>query len=266
MAKEKKGKIITITSMKGGVGKSTTVILLAAIYKELKKKVLLVDLDLYSGSIAFLLNANVKNSIYNICDDMNNNRYKGINSGDYICHYDEFIDIISAPKDPRQAGKVDRKCLEIMLSSLSNYYDVVLIDTNHVLDVYSMIAFNASDYIVNLFTNDAIDIKGTKNFVSICKNINVNTLILVLNQAQDDRKKYFSNYDIKNVLKHNIDYIIPSAFYTRSFDMFAMESTLLLNFSKMKQNSKKNYAIVEKLALKLLEDNEKGAIDTNEEK
>ena len=61
MAKEKKGKIITITSMKGGVGKSSTVILLASIYKELKKKVLLVDLDLYSGSIAFLLNANVKN-------------------------------------------------------------------------------------------------------------------------------------------------------------------------------------------------------------
>ena len=266
MSKEKKGKIITITSMKGGVGKSSTVILLASIYKELKKKVLLVDLDLYSGSIAFLLNANVKNSIYNICDDMNNNRYKGINSGDYICHYDEYIDIIPAPKDPRQAGKVDKKCLEVLLSSLSNYYDVILIDTNHILDVYSMLAFNASDSIVNIFTNDAIDLKGTKNFVSICKNINVNNLILVLNEAQDDRKKYFSNYDIKSVVKHNIDFIIPSAFYTRNYDMFVMENSLLNNFSKTKQYSKKNYTAVEKLALKLLEDNEKGAHDQDEKK
>ena len=265
MAKERKGKTITITSMKGGVGKSTTIVFLAAVYKELKKKVLIVDLDLSSGSIAFLLNANVKNSIYNICDDMNNNRYKGINSGEYICHYDEYIDLIPAPKDPRQTGKVDRRCLEILLSSLSNYYDVILIDTNHVLDIYSMLAFNASDSLVNIFTNDAIDIKGTKNFVSICKNINVNNLVLVLNEAQDDRKKYFSNYDIKNVIKHNIDFVIPSAFYTRNFDMYIMENTLFENLSNTKHFSKKNYMEIEKLALKLLEDNEKGA-DEDEKK
>jgi len=266
MAKEKKGKIITITSMKGGVGKSSIAILLSAVYKELKKKVLILDLDLYSGSISFLLNAIVKNSVYNICDDMNNNRYKGINSGEYLCHYDEYVDIISSPKDPRQAGKVDRKCLEVLLNSLGNYYDVVLIDTNHVLDVYSMLAFNASDAILNIFTNDAIDLKGTKNFVSICKNMDVNNLFLVLNEAQDDRKKYFSNYDIKNIVKHNIDYIIPSAFYTKNFDMYAMESTLFKNYAKMKQTSKKNYLIVEKLALKLLEDCEKEAGELDEEK
>ena len=266
MAKEKKGKIITITSMKGGVGKSTSVVLLASIYKQLKKKVLLLDLDLYSGSIAFLLNANVKNSVYNICDDMNNNRYKGINAGDYICHYDEYIDIIPAPKDPRQAGKTDRKCLEILLSSLSNYYDVVLIDTNHILDIYSMLAFNASDSIVNIFTNDALDLKGTKNFVSICKNINVSNLVLVLNQSLDDRKDYFSNYDIKTVVKHSIDFIIPSCFYTRNYDMYVMENTLFNNFSNLKQYSKKNYATIEKLALKLLEDNKKGADEDDEEK
>ena len=264
MAKEKKGKIITITSMKGGVGKTTTTLLLAAIYKNLNKKVLLLDLDLYSGNISFLLDANVKNSIYNICDDMNNNRYKGITNGDYVCHYDDQTDLISAPKDPRQASKVDRKCLEILLSSLRNYYDVVLIDTNHILDVYSMLAFNESDSIVNVFTNDAMDLKGTKNFVAICKNINVDNLILVLNESYDDRKKYFSNYDIKGVIKHSIDYVIPEQFYIRNFDMYAMEGNVLNYFLRMKQSSKKNYEAVQKLALRLLEDKEEDVL--NEEK
>ena len=265
MAREKRGMTITITSMKGGVGKTTTTLLLASIYKKLNKRVLIVDLDLYSGSVAFLLDANAKNNIYNICDDMRNNRYKGINSGDYICHYDEFTDIIAAPKDSRQAGKVDKKCLEILLTSLASYYDVVLIDTNHVLDVYSMIAFNASDYIVNLFANDAMDLKGTKNFVSICKNMNVSSLILVLNEAFDDRKKYFSNYDIKSVVKHNIDYIIPDYYYVRGFDMYAMDGSIYEYFSKLNKSSKKNSQILEKLALRLLEDTEEGD-DSNEKK
>lgn len=258
MAKEKKGKIITITSMKGGVGKSSTTLLLASVYKNLDKKVLIVDLDLYAGSIAFLLNVEFKNSIFNICDDMNNNRYKGITGGDYICHYDDNIDVLIAPKDPRKASKIDRKCLEILIESLDNYYDVILIDTNHTLDMHSMVAFDHSNTILNIFTNDAIDLKGTKSFVSICKNINIDNLVLVLNEAQDDRKDYFSLYDMKTLLKHNIDYTIPSSIYTKNYDMCVMEGSLFKYFYKLKTSSKKSYSNVEKLALKLLED-EKGA-------
>ena len=46
------GKIISINSVKGGVGKTTLAISLAGIYSLMKKKVLLIDLDLYSGGIS----------------------------------------------------------------------------------------------------------------------------------------------------------------------------------------------------------------------
>ena len=54
----KKGKILTITSMKGGVGKTTTTMMLANIYSRCGKKVLVIDLDLYNGNLA--LNFSVK--------------------------------------------------------------------------------------------------------------------------------------------------------------------------------------------------------------
>lgn len=265
MAKVKKGKMITITSMKGGVGKTTTTLLLASVYKKMDKKILIVDLDLYSGSIAFLLNADFKNSIYNICDDMTNNRYKGIHSNDYIYKIDNNIDIIAAPKDPRQASKIDRRGLEVLLESLKNYYDIILIDTNHTLDMHSMVAFDASDNIVNIFTNDALDLKGTKTFVSICKNVGFNNLILVLNEAIDDRKKYFSDFDIKTLIKNNIDYKIPSSFYIKNFDTYAMDGSFIELFNT--DITKKNYLIIEKLALRLLEEDDliKGN-DKDEEK
>ena len=80
----KKGKILTITSMKGGVGKTTTVMMLAKIYSKLDKKVLVLDLDLYNGNLAFAYNVKVKNSIYNLCDDMANNRLVNGVSDDYV--------------------------------------------------------------------------------------------------------------------------------------------------------------------------------------
>lgn len=264
MAKEKKGKVITITSMKGGVGKTTTALFLASVYENLSKKVLLVDLDLHSGSLAFILNADVKNTIFNVCNDMNNNRYKGINSNDYLIHYSEYLDVLAAPKDPRFASKIDQRCLQILLSSLASNYDVVLIDTSHVIDVHSMIAFDNSDKIACLFTNDAIDLKNTKTFVSICENVGVENLLLVLNESIDYRKGYFSSYDIRQLLKHSIDYILPSNLYADSFDMYVMDGNLYSRMLKLKTTSKKSYSILEKLALKLLED-EKG-VEDNEEK
>ena len=59
-----KAKMFTITSTKGGVGKTTTVLNLAGVYEKLGKKVLIVDLDFYSGDIAATLNIKVKKDIY----------------------------------------------------------------------------------------------------------------------------------------------------------------------------------------------------------
>ena len=49
MARVKRGKIITVTSMKGGVGKTISVLLIAELLKKNKKKTLIIDLDLYNG-------------------------------------------------------------------------------------------------------------------------------------------------------------------------------------------------------------------------
>ena len=255
-SKKVRGTILTITSTKGGVGKTFVTLLLASIYKSLKKKVLLVDLDLYAGSIAFILGVEPKNNIYNICDDMTNNRYKGINSNEYITTYDNYIDVLSAPKDPRQASKVDKKNLSILLSSLKNYYDVVLIDTNHILDMHSMVAFDASDKIVDIFTNDAIDLKGTKSFVSICNNVGVENLILVLNESSNKPEAFFSSFEIKTLLKHDIDYIVNDEFHLKNYDSYIINKTLMkvLGFSI----TKKNYKLLEQMAIELIDSPKEG--------
>ena len=54
------GKIITVSSVKGGVGKTTLTANLAGLYFLLKKKVLIIDLDLYAGGIATILNVDYK--------------------------------------------------------------------------------------------------------------------------------------------------------------------------------------------------------------
>ncbi len=69
-----RGKVIAIASAKGGVGKTIFVTNLAGVYHHLKKKVLLIDMDLSSGGINVLLNLSNAKTIYNLADDILNNR------------------------------------------------------------------------------------------------------------------------------------------------------------------------------------------------
>ncbi len=257
MAKIRRGKVMTITSMKGGVGKTMSTLLIAELLKKNNKKTLIVDLDLYNGDIAFALNLDVKSNIYSLCDDVTNNRYNS-NTGDYLVKYDEYIDILPSPKDPRQASKIDRKSLEIVLRSFYNRYDVILIDTNHILSVTNMVAFELSDVILNIFTNDALDLKSTKTFISICKNMNVENLHLALNVASDDRRNYFSLYEIESIIKDKIDFIIPGNFYINNIDRQIIDGKILEQFDKQLKSKSEYVTTFSKSVLKLLEDDKEG--------
>ena len=91
------GKIITISSVKGGVGKTTLVLNLAGLYFLMKKKVLIVDLDLYAGGVATCLNVDTKRDIYMLIDSLSNN--KSIELKDYVSTYNSGIDILANPKE-----------------------------------------------------------------------------------------------------------------------------------------------------------------------
>ena len=73
-----KGKSICVYGAKGGSGKTTFILNLAGTLSNLNKRVLIIDLDLSNGAIACSLNANLTKTIYNFCDDYNNNRFDDI--------------------------------------------------------------------------------------------------------------------------------------------------------------------------------------------
>lgn len=251
-----KGKSMCIFSSKGGVGKTTTVINLAGIYEHLEKKVLLIDLDLSSGGISVALNRPFDKTIYSFVDDYNNNRYKDFK--DYITKYDDYIDILPSPKDPRQASKIDSKYIEILIDKAESNYDIVLIDTNHILNEINIVTLDKVDYILFVLSNDPLDLKNMKSLISIFKDSNVTNYKILLNNSRDPYKDYFSIFDIKNIIKANIDYTLTSSFYIKNIDHYIMNGEIITLQNKMASTFSKEYETFMSIALETIEtkDNE----------
>ncbi len=244
------GKIISISSVKGGVGKSTLTTNLAGIYYLLKKKVLIIDLDLYAVAIATLLNVDNKKDIYMLVDSISNNRFTSIR--DYVCTYNNGIDILAAPKDPRDVSKIESKYIEKVFDIVRREYDVILVDTHHLLDEMTLVTLDASDMSAFIVTNDLVDLKNMKSLISILNESKKDNYKMVLNNSRDTGRDYISLFDVRNIIKNNIDYTISKNFYIKNIDKYVLKGEILtLNkfINKMYANDIKN---LNKLALSLI--------------
>lgn len=249
--KKDAAKIITIFSCKGGVGKTTTLINLAGIYSLMDKKVLIMDLDLNSGGVATSLNVDVNKTIYNVVDDMGNNRFDGIEN--YVSKYNDKIDVLAAPKDPRDALKVDSKYIDLIIMSAMYKYDVILIDTSHNISPISLCALDKSDNILFMVTNDPVDLKNARSMVAIFKDTEKENYKVVFNSSKDTGKDYFSLFDVKNIIKHNIDYTIDRSFYIKDIDKYVIDGKILTLDKKIRLSRKGDIMKLTKLASALLD-------------
>jgi len=247
-----KAKIFTITSVKGGVGKTTTILNLAGIYSRLEKRVLIIDLDLYSGDVASLLNINYNNDIYNLYEDMSNNKFTNLD--DYVTSYNEQIKVLPAPKDPRFARKISSKILNLILYKASMKFDVILIDTNHILTDINLFAFDFSDQILYLINNDSMNLKNMKTIVSILNDMNKNNYKIILNGSNDRDKNYYNKYDIKNIINKGVNYIVPSNFYIKNIDKYIIEGNILTLNENIYKKYKEAMKIYNLIALDIIKE------------
>lgn len=248
--KKKIGKSLCLFSGKGGVGKTILTLNLAAIYSQINKHVLIVDLDLSSGGIALATNKVFDKTIYNFVDDYNNNRFKDFN--DYVVKYNENIDIMPSPKDPRQASKIDSKYIEILLDKAMFHYDMVLIDTNYNLNELNLVVLDAADNILFVIENDPMDLKNMKSLLSIFKDLDKTNYKILLNNSRDPFKKYFTLYDMKTIIKNNIDYEISSEFFLKNMDSYVMNGEIPMLQPKAPNIFNKDYTTMMNLAVSFL--------------
>ena len=246
------GKVITVSSVKGGVGKTTMALNLAGIYCSLGKRVLIIDLDLYSGGVAACLNVKNSKDIYMMIDSMANNRFTELKK--YVTTYNSNIDILACPKDPRMAMKVEGRFIPLIFDLAKKEYDVVVVDTTHVLDEINLTILDYAYMSLFMITNDIVDLKNMKSLISIFKDTDKKNYLVLLNNSRDTGKDYMSLYDIRSIIKNNIDYTISKNYYIRNIDKYVVGGEILTLNNNLNMFHVKDVNNMKKLALDLIDD------------
>lgn len=246
------GKIISVSSVNGGVGKTTTVLDLAGIYSLMDKKVLIIDMDLYSGGVAVSLDVKNKKDIFMMIDSMANNRFTTLK--DYVTPYNRNIDVLACPRDPREAMKIESRFIPTIFDLAKKEYDVVLVDTHHVLDEINLTVMDYSYMTLFVIINDLANFKNMKSLLSIFKDTDKKNYLILLNNSRDTGKDYTSIYDIRTMIDGNIDYTISRNFYIKNIDKYVMNGEILTLNKSINTFHSKDISNMKKMALDLIDD------------
>lgn len=246
------GKIISVSSVKGGVGKTTTLLNLAGIYCKNDKKVLIIDMDLFSGGVAVSLDIKNTKDIFMLVDSIVNNRFTELNK--YVSHYNNNIDVLASPKDPREALKIESRYIPLIFDIAKNNYDIVLVDTSHVLDEINLTILDYSYMTLFVITNDIVDLKNMRSLINIFKETDKRNYLIVLNNSRDTGKDYMSMYDIRTVIEANIDYTISNNYYIKNIDKYIINGEILTLNKKINTFHVKDVQNMEKMAFDLIDD------------
>jgi pilus assembly protein CpaE len=161
-----RARVITVASVKGGVGRSMIASNLAvALQRECDLNVALVDGNISFGDIGVMMNVTDTKTILDAVPYLRQIEPELI--ANITAQHATGVTLLLAPPSPQEAEVVTPDLVKSILSTMMSMFDVIIIDSRASFDDITIGFFDDSDVLLLVVTMDMTAIKGARQFVEV---------------------------------------------------------------------------------------------------
>ncbi len=218
------GKTIAITNQKGGVGKTTTAISLAASLAVLEYKTLLLDADPQANSTSGIgMNPkNIRTSIYEcLIDDVNPENVILHTSTPNLDLLPAHIDLVGAEIEMINLPNREKKMRRV-IDKIRDKYDIIIIDCSPSLGLITINVLTAADSVIIPVQCEYFALEGLGKLLNTIKIVQSN-----LNPDLDIEGILLTMFDIRLRLSKQVVEEVKTHFQHLVFDTIINRNTRL---------------------------------------
>jgi pilus assembly protein CpaE len=202
------GEVITVLSMKGGVGKTVVASNLAVALAGLGKSVALIDLDLQFGDVGIMLGIEPTQTIVGAVQS--GERLDAPMLRGFLIEHASGVQVLLAPLSPEDAEIVTASRVDRIIGLLTTMFDFVVIDTPPALDEAVLTALDRSTRIMMITMMDVASVKNSRVSLQKLRQLGYNGSIVDIMLNRADSKVYLKAEEVEQAIGMPIKYRLPS--------------------------------------------------------
>jgi pilus assembly protein CpaE len=166
-----RGRIVTVSGAKGGVGTTTCTVHLAMAAARRDRVVCLVDLDLQAGDLPAFLNLQHRRSITDLVDAADDISPGMLSETLYVDPRGPHV--LLAPEHGERGEDVTARATRRILSALRSRYELVIVDCGSTMNEATAMAVELADSAVLTVTPDVPALRGAQRLMAMWERLQI---------------------------------------------------------------------------------------------
>ena len=200
-----KSRVVSVYSGKGGTGKTTVAVNLAAALARQGLKTAIIDLDLTFANVALFLDMQPKDTVAELAQE-HGNLTMDLLRGFTVQHY-SGLTVLAGPNTPESGEYVEPRHVEAVLSVMRPFFDCIVVDLPANFEDTTIAAIENSNHVLVVMQPDLASIKAAHSTVTVLGSLQMQEKILFV--FNKDGKAFLSVRDAEKALGCRPAFVLP---------------------------------------------------------
>ncbi len=204
-----KRRVVTITGPRGGCGKTVIATNLAVALARTSENVALVDLNLWGGDVAMLLDVSPKRTLGDLLPGFGGIDYDVVDS--VMSKHPSGVSVLPAPLTGTFDGStLSRYMVQSILEALREHYEYIIVDTGYANLESTLAAMDYSDLILVVVGMDLPRLRDGKLYLKnlLAANYPKEKIRVIVNRTTNSKE--ISSAEVETILEFPVTAQIPS--------------------------------------------------------